>query len=213
MLATAGVLLWKTVKTSGEPGRAQLAVPSETQSLANAAVLGSPDTQAVMIVYSDFQCPFCGKFAREIMPVIQAQYVDAGKLRIVFRHLPIPMHNNAQKAAEAASCAGSQGRFWDMHNAIFADQAELEPGQLRARAERLKLDMERFDRCTAGETTEQVDRDFESAKSLGVSSTPSFLFGVVSPDATGVTVKQVISGVAPIAEFSKAIEALLIERG
>ena len=80
-------------------------------TIAGAAGIGPLGAQAVMIEFSDFQCPFCGRFAGETLPVLKKSYVDAGKLRIVFRHLPLAMHANAAKAAQSANCAARDNRF------------------------------------------------------------------------------------------------------
>jgi len=82
----------------------------------NGHVRGDKDTKLVMIEFSDYQCPFCGKFVRETMPQIQKGYIDTGKIRYVFMDFPLPMHAQAMKASEAALCAGDQDKFWEMHD-------------------------------------------------------------------------------------------------
>ena len=98
-------------------------IPSSVQSISDAAMKGSADAAVVLIEYADFQCPYCGQFARQILPEIEKRYVSTGKLRVVFRHMPLQeIHPQAVMAAETAECARQQGKFWQVHDALFADQ-------------------------------------------------------------------------------------------
>ncbi|MGH7634592.1 MAG: DsbA family protein, partial [Gemmatimonadaceae bacterium] len=114
----AVAVLWTAVRgaTGGRaavPAPREVAVPSEPQSLDGAPILGDPAAKVVIIEYSDFQCPFCGKFARETLPGFEKKYVSTGKAKIVFRHVPLEQaHPFALGAAVAAECAEQQGRFW-----------------------------------------------------------------------------------------------------
>jgi hypothetical protein len=83
-------------------------------SIADAQVQGSPKTEVVLIELSDFQCPFCSRHDKETHELIKTEFVDSGRIRQVFMHLPLPIHPHAQAAGEAAECAGRQGRFWEM---------------------------------------------------------------------------------------------------
>jgi protein-disulfide isomerase len=84
---------------------------------------GAPDARVTVVEFSDYQCPFCGRHARETLPKIDETYIKTGKVKYVFRDFPLErIHPNAVKAAEAARCAGESGKYWEMHNRLFGDQ-------------------------------------------------------------------------------------------
>jgi protein-disulfide isomerase len=120
-----------------------------------------------LIVYADFECPFCAALD------IQLQALRAD--RVVFRHFPVrSSHPRAWPAACAAEAAGLQGRFWEMHDALFADPARLEDPHLWERARRLELDLDRFDHDRRGDAVrDRVKRDFRSGVRGGVVTTPA----------------------------------------
>jgi protein-disulfide isomerase len=133
---------------------------------------GVPVDGPVAIVYADYECPFCAR----LDGVLRAR--DA---RWIFRHFPVrSRHPRAWPAAAAAEAAGLQGRFWEMHAALYADQGRLEDPHLWARARALGLDVERFERDRRSDgVTRRVARDFESGVRAGVVTTPAlFLDGV-----------------------------------
>ena len=147
---------------------------------------GAADPAVTLVEFSDFECPFCGRFAPVVAQLLAAY---PGRLRVVYRYFPLnSIHPNAQKAAEAAACADAQGRFWPMHDALFADQSALGVPQLKATAARLGLDAKRFDACLdggAGATV--VAADQAAGEDLAVGSTPSsFVNGRYVKGALGV---------------------------
>jgi protein-disulfide isomerase len=134
-------------------------------------VRGAEDAPLV-IEYADFECPFCA--------VLSAR-LAARSLRRVFRHFPVrSSHPRAWSAACAAEAAGAQGRFWEMHDLLFADQGRLEDPHLWRRADELDLDLDRFDSDRRSEETlARVRRDFESGIRAGVVTTPTLWAGGV----------------------------------
>jgi protein-disulfide isomerase len=198
--------------TSGPPGKArpagEPALPQQPISLADAQIRGDRKAKIVLIEYSEFQCPFCGKFEREIWPALDTKYVSTGKLMLAFMHVPLEsIHPFAVKAAQAADCAGNDGRFWEMRDLLFADQKRLDDASLRDRAATLKLDMPRFDECLAG-SSEKVRRSAEAARSLGITGTPTFFVGIRQPDGL-VKVVAAIRGAKPASEFEQLLDKLL----
>jgi len=185
-------------------------LPLEPVSIDGAASKGTEDAPVVLIEYSDFQCPFCGKFARETLPALEQQYVNPGKVLLVFRHLPLnQIHPYAQKAAEAAACAGRQGKFWPMHEQLFEDQAHLDDASLKRRARTLGLNSVRFATCLGGgEVTEEVHRDSANGSQLQISGTPTFLVGTKTTDGR-VKVVQRLSGALPLGQFQAAFVRVL----
>lgn len=134
--------------------------------------LGSRSAPVELIVFSDFQCPYCKDFA-ETMREIHRQYGD--RVRIAFRQFPLTrIHPHAAQAAQASLCAGAQGRFWEMHDLLFADQGKLGRDDLRGRAAELKLDTKTFDACLDSERyARQVREDLRAGARAGVEGTPA----------------------------------------
>jgi protein-disulfide isomerase len=143
---------------------APLPGPSEEDHVRGPA--GAP----LVLVYADFECPYCAVAARQL---------EGLPLRLVFRHFPVRIsHPRAWAAAGAAEAAGLQGRFWEMHDLLFADQGRLEDPHLWARARTLELDLERFDADRRGEAVlARIRRDFESGVKGAVVTTPTVIAG------------------------------------
>ncbi len=123
-----------------------------------------------MLLYADFECPYCAA---------EAQKLAAVRLRVAFRHFPVrTSHPRAWVAAAAAEAAGLQGRFWEMHDLLFADQGRLEDPHLWSRARTLGLDLERFDADRRAEAVQtRIRRDFESGVKGGIVTTPTLIAG------------------------------------
>jgi protein-disulfide isomerase len=137
----------------------------------DAPVKGLSTAAVTIVEFSDFQCPYCSR-AAQVLKQIQERYQD--QVRIVFRHFPLPMHEQAPKAAEAASCAQEQGHFWPMHDRIFENQKSLQPTDLKRLASEIGLNREAFDHCQdSGKYADQWKRDVEEGESYGVSGTPT----------------------------------------
>lgn len=183
-------------------------LPVEPISLDGATLKGDRHAKVAVIEFSDFQCPFCGRFARDILPALEEKYVRPGKVLVAFRHLPLPIHTMAQKAGEAAECAGQQGRFWDMHDKLFLDPRQLGDENLREQAAALGLNTKQFDVCLAGETAAKVRTDAESGRLLAITGTPAFLVGTVQTDGR-VKVTERLSGAQPVTVFESVIDRVL----
>ncbi len=140
-------------------------------------MLGSPDAPVTIVVFSDYQCPFCSRHEETIAKVKEA-YGD--QVRVVFKQFPLAFHKQARPAAIAALAAGKQGMFWEMHYKIFANARALTQENFFAWAKELGLDMGAFETALAAdETAAQVERDVASGGAIGVRGTPaSFVNGV-----------------------------------
>jgi protein-disulfide isomerase len=168
---------------------------------------GDAPAKLTLIEVSDFQCPFCSRYATDTHPQIVKEYIDAGKLRYAFMDLPLEtIHKQAFKAAEAARCAGDQGKFWEMHARLFANQKALEPWSTHATA--VGLDLPRFEACMAdGTHAAAIRADMATAQKLGIAGTPGFLLALTDPnDPQKVTGLSVIRGAVPFATFKTEIE-------
>src|SRR5206468_1122732 len=108
------------------------------------AVKGEKTAKLTLFAYADYQCPFCVRYESQTLPLLETNYVATGKLRVVFRDLPLQMHANAQKAAEACRCAGEQGAYWEMHAQLLAQQNTAALDNLPGQAKTLGMDVEQF---------------------------------------------------------------------
>ena len=183
-------------------------VPADLQSVEGAPTLGQPASPLVLIVFSDFQCPFCGQFATETLPALRTDYVDSGKVQVVFRNLPLVTHARARRAAEAGECAARQSKFWPMHDVMFKNADRLTDSDLLAYANEVGVDAKAFELCMNGLAPTSVRTDSTLASELGVTSTPTFLFGRRQSDGR-VRVLEVTSGVIPIRDFRRTLDRLL----
>jgi len=149
----------------------RLMPPSAEVNTENAYFVGPKDAPVTLLEFADYECPYCQK----VNPQVEQLKKDYGdKLQIIYKDFPLPMHHSSEKAAEAARCAGEQGKFWEYHNVLFYSKL-LEVSNLKEHARVLKLDGDRFDTCLdSGKETAAVKKDLEEAKSLGLTGTPSF---------------------------------------
>lgn len=143
-------------------------------------VKGKKNAPVTIIEFSDFQCPFCGRFFAQALPLIEESYIKTGKVKLVYRDFPLSFHQYAQKAAEAAECADEQGKFWEYHDKIFENQNALDTSSLKQYAKDLGLDATKFNSCLdSGKMASEVQKDFKDGASYGVSGTPTFFINGV----------------------------------
>jgi protein-disulfide isomerase len=143
------------------------------------------------------------------MPQIEKEYIETGKLKHVFMDFPLPMHRDAFKASEAGLCAGDQGKFWEMHDKIFANQRALGQEDLMKYAEDIGLDMAKFKECLDNDKfADEIKKRMAEGQKAGVRGTPAFLIGF--PEGNGkVKAVKFVSGAQPYASFKAAIDELL----
>jgi protein-disulfide isomerase len=161
---------------------------------------GPDDAPVTMIVFSEFQCPYCAQ-ASPVLASLSEEYGD--RLRVVFRDFPLPSHSLAQKASEAAHCAGLQGAFWAMHDRLFAHPRELDVASLKAHARALGLDGAAFDGCLdEGRTAKVVTDNRDAGREAGVTGTPAFFIN-----------GRYLSGARPAETFRALIDEELARAG
>lgn len=171
--------------------------------------IGQDDAPITLIEFTDYQCPFCSRHYTETYGKIKSEYVDTGKVKVVVRDFPLSFHPNAQKAAEAAECAGDQGKYFEMHDLLFEKQQEwsnLSPalGQFKKYAADLKLNAGTFASCLDGGTNaEEVQKDMADGSASGIDGTPGFW--ILGPDGKN----QKISGAYPFDTFKAAFDSML----
>lgn len=160
---------------------------------------GPADAPVTIVEFSDFECPYCSRAAQTIDKVVEN---NAGKVRLVFRSYPLPFHKKAKKASEAALCANEQGKFWQMHDAMFGDQQKLDVPDLKATAKTLGLDSAAFDTCLdSGKYAAQVDADMKVGQEAGVEGTPAFFIN-----------GRLVSGARPYEDFQAIVEQELAKK-
>ena len=173
-------------------------------------ILGDKNAPLTMVEFTDFQCPFCGRFESATFPVIKRNYIDTGKLRLVVRDLPLEgLHPFAMMAAQAAHCAGDQGKYWEMKDILFRNQSKLDGDSLTGYATKdLGLQADSFKSCMAtGKHLSDIGKDARYAQSLGITGTPSFVIGKTP---SGDTMDgQVIIGALPLENFTDVIDSML----
>jgi protein-disulfide isomerase len=177
-----------------EPPRVAVAIDADDPAR------GPANAPITIVEFSDFECPYCA----QVKPTI-AQLNDAypGQIRQVFKHLPLPMHAHARLAAEASLCAGDQGRFWELHDWMFANQQRLDRDAIVGAGVALDLDAERFTSCVDQRTyASAVARDIAAAQALGINGTPAFVIN-----------GRVLSGAQPLAAFKEIIDEELSRTG
>ncbi|MEK6891326.1 MAG: thioredoxin domain-containing protein [Nanoarchaeota archaeon] len=161
------------------------------------AVLGSPTAKVTIVEFSDFQCPFCEKFYSETFSQLKTNYIDTGKVKLVFRDFPLTqLHPMAQKSAEATECTRAKGgdtAFWKMHDKIFENQGSLSIDNLKKWSKEIGYNI---DTCLdSGEKAAEVNKDAADGDSYGVTGTPSFFIN-----------GRVIEGAYPYASFQQVID-------
>jgi protein-disulfide isomerase len=166
-----------------------------------ARVRGNPKAKVMIIEFSDFQCPYCGQVTPTLRNLLAKH---EGSLALAFRDMPLTqIHPLAQSAAEAARCAGEQGKFWEYHDLLFGDQAGLDRNGLMAKAGKLSLDQKQFETCFASaKYRTQVEQDLQEGRNAGVSGTPGFFINGIF-----------ISGAQPEAAFEGIIRDQLLDSG
>jgi protein-disulfide isomerase len=175
--------------------------------IGDSPTLGSPTAPLTMVEFTDYQCFFCRQFYLNSFPEIKKKFIDTGKLRYVVRDFPLSFHPDAMRAAQAAHCAGAQGQYWPMRNALITNQSNLGEAALVGYAQSLSLDVARFRTClTSDKYLPEIQRSMEEASAIDVGGTPSFVLGKTTPD--GVAGAK-IEGALPYADFETKIKVWL----
>lgn len=219
--AAAG-LTWQRMSTEVAGLRQSVrALTAEVAGMRQSAILdvegaparGAEDAIVTLVEFSDYECPFCLKHFQETAPRLDADYIQTGKIRYVFRDFPIDeLHPEAIRAHEAAQCAREQGRFWEMHNILFTGPNSHSSEALHDRAREAGLAIDAFTSCLAsGRTTDGIRASAATAAGFGANGTPAFFLGFRDPATNQVRLVRAISGAQSFEFFQQAIDALLAE--
>ncbi len=217
-LVAAGALLvaFFLIYPSLKPVGAIATADARTRPQANANMAGDPNAPIRMDEFADFQCPFCKRFYEQTESQIMDAYVATGKVYFVFHSYGDFIGAESKAAAEAAYCAGDQGKFWQMHDILFTNQKAENSGdfsnnRLTAFAEKIGLDMNQFRTCfNGGKYDQQTDQDAADGRANNVTATPSF---VLTYTVNGQTKTELIEGAVPFSDFQTKIDAALAEIG
>ncbi len=171
-------------------------------------ILGDPESPVTIVEFGDYQCHFCEKWFHETKPLIERDYIDTGKVNLIFVDMAF-LGRDSVKAAQASYCAEDQGMYWEYHNMLYESQeSKIDGGwanteRLRAFAFALGLNMGLFNSCLdSGKYSERIQYNMRQAKENGINSTPGFF--VVGPDT-----QQFIKGAHPYSTFQKVIDSMI----
>jgi protein-disulfide isomerase len=191
---TVMIYVWQnsSVRPPDDPENGPL--PKAPVSLVGSALEGNLSAPKVLVVFSDFECPYCRSFGESVLPAFREQYVETGRILVSFRHLPLRIHQAARAAAEAAECAREQGQFWRLHDAFFGDPSTLRDIDTTMRA--VGIDPAAFGSCkTSRRAAQVVDADLQLANALEIRATPTFLVGT-NDGGQEATISTRFTGVA-----------------
>lgn len=179
-------------------------VISDEVDISGEPMIGNKDAKVTIVEFSDYECPFCGRFFQQTYVQIKKEYIDTGKVNLVFKDFPLNFHELAKPASLAANCVfESEGneKYFEMHDLIFSNQDSLSEKKLKEWAISLGVSESDYDSCIIDpEMSAEIDGDFSQGASLGVSGTPSFVIN-----------GELIVGAQPFSVFKKAIDAALEE--
>ena len=154
---------------------------------------GGAKAPVTIVEFSDYQCPFCQRAEAVVDQVMQTY---GNKVRLVFRDFPLPIHPQARPAAEAANCANAQGKFWEYHAKLFANQSALGEDKLKEYAKDVGIDPAKFEQCLSGKSfSPAIDKDLAEAAKLGINGTPAFFVN-----------GRLLSGAQPLEKFKEVID-------
>lgn len=191
-------------------------LPSSDAPPASIKIQGEPFTGELsapiaIIEFADFECPFCGQFARDTYPQVLANYVKTGKAVFFYHDFPLSAHPHAALAAEAARCAAEQGQYWQMHDDLFAHQSQLSERTISTDAQSLGIDSGRLMDCiSTGRYTAAVKKSAQDAQQMGVRATPSFFIGTI--DSGGeLKIIRALRGAYSYEAFKSALDGVLAQ--
>ena len=221
IVAGVAILVFLFISQQLKPIAGIVTTTPVSRSSADRNSEGDPKARIQIVEFSDFQCPYCKNFNANIEPSLEENFVKTGKIIFTYRSAGNWVSRNvggakteSQDAALAAYCAADQNKFWEMHDALFAnnrdveDQGSFTGKRLTAIAESVKLDMKTYQSCyDSGKYSDQVQKDFDEATTAGITGTPFFL---MTYKVNGETKTETIEGAQPITVFQQKIEAALL---
>ena len=172
--------------------------------------VGLADAPLSLVMFANYQCQTCRKFAMNSLKKLKSEFVTSGKLKFIFRDMPLKSHPLAVELASLANCAGEQGKYWEAFELLYSEKLDPLIDPMRKELSKLLPKPKSFLRCSkSSRYQKEIELDAQNARSLGASGTPSFLLmrNGVKPDKTGILIR----GAQPLAVFQKEISRLLEE--
>ena len=175
---------------------------------------GQATAPVTLIEISDYHCPFCRRHVQQTQPQLYSDYVNSGKVRHVFLHYPIEqLHPDAFRSHEAASCAGDQGKFWELHAKLFETPLRTIEQLVPAGGSRLASTPQALRACLeSGKHAQDVKESVARIQKLGISGTPAFLIGRTPSGGEPIKVTKVVEGAQPFSVFKTAIDEALAQK-
>ncbi|MFH0874846.1 MAG: DsbA family protein [archaeon] len=160
------------------------------------AVKGDKNAPVTIVEWSDFECPYCARFYQQTFGQIEKEYIETGKVKFIYRDFPLGFHVNAQKAAEAAECAGEQGKFWEMHDKLFEQGVSGGIDSFKQFAKDIGLDASKFNECIdSGKMASEIAKDTQDGQAAGITGTPGFVIN-----------GKLVVGAQPFENFKQIID-------
>jgi|SRR5579862_5115540 len=184
------------------------AAPGTILTTSGLPIDGNATAKLALIEFSDFQCPYCARYATTVLPELRKDFVSSGKMQYVFVNLPLPGHQQAKSLAKAAACAGKQGRFWSVHDALFTQQANGSQNILET-VRQQGVNRDQFAECiAASDTDQQIERDLDTTARFQLRATPAFAIGSRNPDGS-ILIQKFFAGARPLEFFEQTINSAL----
>ena len=172
--------------------------------------MGATNAPLTIVEFSDFECPYCQRFHKRVLPKLKAQFIDTGQVRFIHKDLPLPFHKQAKQAAAAARCAEEQNRYWELYGAIFDSQKCLKCKGIDGIAKEQNLDISALQACMNRNTTHAlIEANLSEAALHNIRATPTFVIGPTRPD--GRHRGEVVEGTMPWTQFKALIERQLLD--
>ncbi|WP_290518069.1 DsbA family protein [Alcanivorax sp.] len=195
--------------TAGDSGtNAAGAVVESIEMPAAERVKGNSEAKYAIIEFMDYQCPYCVRHAREVLPVITQRYIDSGEFKYGIRDYPLDFHSKAEGAAVAANCAAKLGKYWPMHESLIKHSKNLNDQLYLQFAEKHQMQKEAFRDCQKDPVIKNsVDDDLAYGEQLGIRGTPSFFIGKI--DGNSIVDVIQLKGARSVGEFDRAIQKVM----
>ena len=171
---------------------------------------GDHNAPLTLIEFTDYQCPFCRKYAKQTLPDLEKDYIETGKIKYVVRDFPLQsLHREAFQAAVAADCAGEQGQYWAMHDQLLSGPSSTYDDWGK-QAEAIGLDASQFLNCLKSDLPgEGVRKDLEEGRKVGVRGTPTFFLGITDKNPQDIKVLKVLRGAQSYSQMKRSLDQFL----
>ena len=199
---------------AGPPGSATERKAVETIApvvvdIGHAPTSGAATARIGIVVFSDFECPFCGVFSREVLPSLRKRYLDSGEVRIAFKQFPLTeIHPDARRVAELSACLKDHDTFWKAHDFLFQSIQALPTITSNSLASTLRIDPAALHTCATQEGKALVDADIKQGRALGLNGTPTFFLGKMKGNAVMAVLR--LNGATPLPAFDNALGLSLV---